>query len=115
MAWDIGAYVFTATLESGVLSLTIDANGKPIVYEGVDARITGSNADVTDDDDVALIAEGTNVSLFVNGTQIGSTYASLAADTNTQFEMQSIGTAGATDSVELFPWDVSGKLPSELV
>lgn len=115
MAWEIGAYAFTAALEVGLLSLTIDSAGKPIVYEGVDARITGANADAATGDDVAVIVDDTDVSLFVEGTQISTTYSSLGADAGTQFEMQSIGTAGATDSVELYPRDVEDLLPKELV
>jgi hypothetical protein len=102
-------------LEPAVISLTIDTNGKPIIYEGAVARIEGSNSDVTDDDDWAVILDGTSVSLFVNGTQIGSTYTSLAADTGRVFTMTDIGTGGASDSVELFPRDVTDALPSELV
>ena len=66
-------------------------------------------------DDLALIVDDTDVSLFVEGTQISTTYTSLGADAGTQFEMQSIGTDGATDSIELYPRDVSGLLPKELV
>ena len=115
LGWEIGAYLFLETAGAGLLTLTIDSAGKPIVYEGVDARITGSNADVVTGDDCGLIVDDTDVSLFVEGTQISTTYSSLGADAGTQFEMQSIGTAGATDSIELFPRDVEDLLPKELV
>ena len=99
---------------SDEITLDIDSNGKPIVKENADARITGNNADVSEDDDVCLVLDGSSVSLFVAGSQIGSTYSSLTLTSGTGFKMASIGTAGSTNSVEFWPRDCSSLLPSEL-
>ena len=107
--------VLATPLGEGLIHLTIDATGKPRIYEGAIPRISGSNADVTDGDDVGAILDDTDVSLFVEGTQISATYSSLSVTTGTQFTMASIGTDGATDSVELFPRDVEPLLPAPLV
>ena len=89
--WEIGAFVYTAAGAGGGggvgLVLDVDSNGKPILYEGVTARITGSNADVTDGDDVQVVRDGTDASLYVNGTQIGATYTSLAIAEGTVAEL----------------------------
>lgn len=100
---------------SDEITLDIDSNGKPIVKENGVARITGSNGDVTDGDDWGEILDGTDVSLFVGGVQIASTYSSLSLTGGTTFNMASIGTDGATDSVECFPRNVAPILPAALV
>ena len=100
---------------SDEITLDIDSNGKPILKENATAKITGANGNVSEDDDVVVILDGANVSLFSDGTQIGSTVTDLSLTAGTTFNMASIGTAGSTNSVELWPRDVSSILPTELV
>ena len=97
------------------ITLDIDSNGKPILKENATAKITGANGNVSEDDDVVVILDGANASLFSDGTQIGSTVTDLSLTAGTTFNMASIGTAGSTNSVELWPRDVTSILPVELV
>jgi len=100
---------------SDEITLDIDSNGKPILKENATAKITGANGNISEDDDVVVILDGANASLFSDGTQIGSTVTDLSLTAGTTFNMASIGTAGSTNSVELWPRDVSSILPTELV
>jgi len=92
---------------SDEITLDIDSNGLPTIEENGTARITGSNSDVSDGDDVCVRLNGDTVDLFVNGSEISSAYESLTLTTGTGFNMASIGTAGWTESVDMFPQDVS--------
>ena len=100
---------------SDEITLDIDSAGKPIVKENGVARITGNNADVTDGDDWGMDLDDTDAKLFIEGIQIAATYESLSLTDGTTFNMASIGTGGATNSVELFPKNVAPLLPAELV
>jgi hypothetical protein len=101
---------------SDEITLDIDSAGALIVKENATSRISAAGGTVSEDDDACVVLDGANVEAFVNGTSAGS-YASLSLTAGTTFNMASIGTAGSTNSVELFPRDVSSTayLPPDLV
>jgi hypothetical protein len=95
------------------ISVTVDSNGKPILYENGVAKITGSNGHVGNGDAIAVRLVGKTVSLLVSGTYIGG-YNSLVLTTGSEFKVVSLGTAGSIGSVELWPYNMKPYLPKEL-
>lgn len=92
------------------ITLEIDSNGRPRILENGTARITGSNSDVADGDDVCVRLNDDTVDLFVEGTQISTAYSSLTLTSGTGFNVASLGTGGWVQSVDMFPQDVSSLL-----
>ena len=93
-----------------------DTNGSIGVREytsGADPdRIAGGNGTVSNGDDIAIIADGADLTLFVNGTSVGS-YGSAIYQSNAGSKNYTNGIV--CDSIEFFPRDVSSILPTELV
>lgn len=94
------------------ISIEVDSNGKIVLKESGEERITGNNGDVTGGDYVKIRLVKKTVSLFVNSTQIGIPYESLVLEGGTEFKVIDLGTAGAIGSVEL--WPARPRLPQEL-
>lgn len=88
-----------------ILKLTVDINGKPIVYDGPVAIITGANSDVANGDDLCIRVYGSTVELFVNGVRVGDPYLFLGLKDSTTLTLKVLGTGGAVDSIETFPGD----------
>jgi len=99
------------------LFIYLNSNGKLRLY----SRASGSQALQigTDDgavaggEDICLVMEGVNASLFINGVSVGYT-TTLPITTGTTARADDLD-GGLVDSWEFFPRDVTTLLPAELV
>lgn len=95
------------------VTLQLGSDGSIVLLDNADTEISAGAATVTDADDIALICEGSDGQIFVANMSIGTT-STIAVVAGTAGK-RSDATDGICDSIELFPRDVFGLLPSELV
>ncbi|KKN79017.1 hypothetical protein LCGC14_0344930 [marine sediment metagenome] len=95
------------------ITLQLASDGSIVLLDNADTEISAAAATVTDADDIALICEGSDGQIFVAGTSAGTT--STIAVVAGVAGKRSDATDGICDSIEFFPRDVSGLLPSKLV
>ena len=81
---------------------------------GPSFHITAGNGTVSENDDVVFICDGASASIFVNGTQAGSTVTLNAVTSGTAGKAEQLQDTTGANSIELWPRDVSSILPSEL-
>ena len=99
------------------LVLQIVSTGRTYLWKvvaGAGTALINVDAATSDGDDVAIIVEGADAEIFVNGTSIGSTAGAVFAD-ETGSLVEDLATGGTLDSIEFFPRDVSGLLHPDLV
>jgi hypothetical protein len=110
-------YRFRYDVAKTVLALHVESDGGVEFKEDGVNRINVAGGAASIGDDMAVIIDGRNIEIFVNGTSIGSSTGVISADrtTGTIGVFYLIGSGESPDSVEIFPRDVSDLLPKELV
>ena len=82
--------------------------------DDTDAQIGSAVGAVSNGDDVALVLEGANLTVFANGVSIGST-STIRHLTGTGAYFYDFAGGFKCDSIEFFPRDVTTLLPAALV
>jgi len=94
----------------------INTNGSVSILQylagAFSSKASAAAGTVSDDDDVALVLDGVNCSIFVNGTSVAAV-TTIGHLTGTVAIVTDVNST-TMDSVEIFPRDVSSILPSEL-